>query len=143
MRKELAMLKAKTMAVGMGAYAAITSFIANPLSVFAAQSTTTTTTTTTSTAPASSSVDLSNVTSPIIGLINSVLNVAIPLVAAVGTLYCVLLGVKFAQAEEPQDREKAKTHLKNAIIGFVLIFVLIVALRIATPILTDWMNANS
>jgi heme/copper-type cytochrome/quinol oxidase subunit 4 len=88
-------------------------------------------------------VDLSNVTSPIIGLVNSILNAAIPLVAAVGALYCVLLGVKYAKAEEPQDREKAKQHLKSAIIGFVLIFVLVVALRIATPILTDWMNANS
>ena len=87
--------------------------------------------------------DLSSVTSPIIGLINSVLNVLIPLVAAAGALYCILLGVKFSKAEEPQDREKAKTHLKNAIIGYVLIFVLIVALRLATPLLTDWMNANS
>lgn len=89
------------------------------------------------------SVDLKAVTDPIIGLINSVLTAAIPLVAAVGALYCVLLGVRYARAEEPQDREKAKQHLKGAIIGFVLIFVLIVALRIATPILTDWMNSNS
>lgn len=88
-------------------------------------------------------VDLSTVTSPIIKLINSILEAAIPLVAALGALYCVLLGVKYARAEEPQDREKAKQHLKSAIIGFVLIFVLIVALRIATPILTDWMKANS
>ena len=87
--------------------------------------------------------DLSSVTSPIIGLINSVLNVAIPLVGAAGALYCVLLGVKFARAEEPPEREKAKQHLKNAIIGFVLIFVLIVALRIATPLLTNWMNSVS
>ena len=91
----------------------------------------------------SGEADLSKVTSPIIGLLNSILDVAIPLVAAAGAIYCVLLGVKFARAEEPQDREKAKSHLKNAIIGFVLIFVLIVALRIATPLLTDWMNSNS
>ena len=62
--------------------------------------------------------------------------------AAVGTIYCVLLGVKYARAEEPQEREKAKQHLKNAIIGFVLIFVLIVALRRATPILQTWMAQN-
>ncbi len=88
-------------------------------------------------------VDLSSVTEPIIKLINSILTAAIPLVASVGALYCVLLGVKYARAEEPQDREKAKQHLKGAIVGFVLIFVLIVALRIATPILTEWMKANS
>lgn len=88
-------------------------------------------------------VDLNKVTSPIIGLVNDILMAAIPLVAAVGALYCVLLGVKYARAEEPQDREKAKQHLKSAIIGFVLIFVLIVALKIATPILTEWMINNS
>lgn len=88
-------------------------------------------------------ISLTDVTAPIISLINTILTAAIPLVAAAGSLYCVLLGVKYARAEEPQDREKAKQHLKSAIIGFVLIFVLIVALRIATPILTEWMNANS
>ncbi len=84
--------------------------------------------------------NLGKITKPIEGLLNSILNVAIPLVGAVGAIFCVLLGVKFARAEEPQEREKAKQHLKNAIIGFVLIFVLIVALRLALPILTDWMN---
>jgi heme/copper-type cytochrome/quinol oxidase subunit 4 len=48
--------------------------------------------------------------------------------------------VKFAKAEEPQDHEKAKTHLKNAIIGFVLIFILVVALRLSVGPLTTWMN---
>lgn len=86
--------------------------------------------------------NLSDVTSPIIGLLKSILNVLIPLVAAVGTIYCVLLGVKFARAEEPQDREKAKQHLRNAIIGFVLIFILIVALTRAEPILSSWMVQN-
>ena len=55
----------------------------------------------------------------------------------------VFLGVKYSRAEELQEREKAKSHLKAAIIGFVLVFVLIVALRIATPLMTDWMNNNS
>lgn len=87
--------------------------------------------------------NLQDVTSPIIAFINSVLTVAIPLVSSVGSLYCVLLGVRYARAEEPQDREKAKQHLKGAIIGFVLIFILIVALRIGTPIMIEWMKNNS
>ena len=91
---------------------------------------------------ATGEVNLESVTAPIIGLITSIRRVAIPLVAAVGGLYCVLLGVKYAKAEEPQDREKAKQHLKSAIIGFVLIFILIVALGIATPILIQWMETN-
>ena len=64
------------------------------------------------------------VVNPVISLLNSLLGPILGLVGAVGTLYCVLLGVKFAKAEEPQEREKAKAHLKNAIIGFVLMRLL-------------------
>ena len=52
-------------------------------------------------------------------------------------------GFEYAKAEEPQDREKAKGHLKSAIIGFVLIFVLMLALKLATPILQDWVTNNT
>ena len=79
------------------------------------------------------------VVNPIISLLNSLLGPILGLVGAIGTLYCVLLGVKFAKAEEPQEREKAKAHLKNAIIGFVLIFVLIVALKLGMKAMTDWL----
>lgn len=78
------------------------------------------------------------VVAPIISLLNSLIGPMLGLVSAVGALYCILLGVKFAKAEEPQDREKAKSHLKNAIIGFVLIFVLMAALNIAMPNLAKW-----
>ena len=77
---------------------------------------------------------------PIVGLIESLFAPAMAIVVAAGTLYCIVLGVKFAKAEEPQEHEKAKTHLKNAIIGFVLIFVLVVALRLSVGPLTTWMN---
>ena len=86
--------------------------------------------------------DFSKVAEPIIDLLNSILGPLLGIVGALGAIYCVILGVKFAKAEEPQDREKAKTHLKNAIIGFVIIFVLLLALRLITPILTNWVNAN-
>lgn len=84
-----------------------------------------------------------SVTNPIVELINSLLTPALAIVGAVGALYCVVLGVKYAKAEEPQDREKAKGHLKSAIIGFVLIFVLMLALKLAMPILQDWVANNS
>ena len=77
---------------------------------------------------------------PIVGLIESLFAPAMAIVVAAGTLYCIILGVKFAKAEEPQEHEKAKTHLKNAIIGFVLIFVLVVVLRLSVGPLTTWMN---
>ena len=87
--------------------------------------------------------NLDAVASPIVALINSLMGPALALVGAVGSLYCVLLGVKFAKAEEPQEREKAKTHLKNAIIGFVLIFVLILALNLTKDPLIAWVEKNS
>ena len=84
-----------------------------------------------------------SITNPIVDLINSLLTPALAIVGAVGSLYCVVLGVKYAKAEEPQDREKAKGHLKSAIIGFVLIFVLMLALKLSMPILQNWVATNS
>ena len=84
-----------------------------------------------------------SITNPIVELINSLLSPALAIVGAIGSLYCVVLGVKYAKAEEPQDREKAKGHLKSAIIGFVLIFVLMLALKLGMPILQDWVANNT
>lgn len=83
-----------------------------------------------------------SVVAPIVSLLNNILSPMLLIVGAAGALYCVVLGVKFAKAEEPQDREKAKGALKNAIIGFVLIFVLILALKLLTPIMVNWVNSN-
>ncbi|MCQ2447975.1 MAG: pilin [Oscillibacter sp.] len=79
--------------------------------------------------------NFTDVYTPIVELINSLMHPLMAVVVAVGALYCILLGVKFAQAEEPQQREKAKAHLKNAVIGFVLIFVLIFFFFLLTPIM--------
>ena len=87
---------------------------------------------------ADTGTNFDSITTPIVDLINSLLTPALAIVGAIGSLYCVVLGVKYAKAEEPQDREKAKGHLKSAIIGFVLIFVLMLALKLAMPILQDW-----
>lgn len=83
-----------------------------------------------------------SVVAPIVSLLENILGPMLLIVGAVGSLYCVILGVKYAKAEEPQDREKAKGALKNAIIGFVLIFVLILALKLLTPIMTQWVKDN-
>ena len=83
------------------------------------------------------------VASPIVSLIYSLLAPLLAIVGAAGTIYCVILGVKYAKAEEPQDREKAKGALKNAIIGFVLIFVLILAIRLLMPQLIKWTSEQA
>ena len=71
---------------------------------------------------------------------NSFLGPLLAIVGAAGALYCVILGVKYAKAEEPQDREKAKGALKNAIIGYVLIFVLLLALNLSKKPLVEWLQ---
>ena len=96
-----------------------------------------------STSAFAAEADFAGVVSPVVELLNSLMTPLLTIVGAVGALYCVLLGVKFAKAEEPQDREKAKTHLKNAIIGFVLIFVLILMLRLLMPVMIKWVNDNA
>jgi phosphotransferase system glucose/maltose/N-acetylglucosamine-specific IIC component len=92
---------------------------------------------------AETGTNFDDITDPIVDLIDSLLSPALAIVGAVGSLYCVVLGVKYAKAEEPQDREKAKSHLKSAIIGFVLIFVLMLALKLAMPILQQWVADNT
>ena len=79
-----------------------------------------------------------NVVSPIVLLLNQLMGPVLGIVGALGSLYCIMLGVKFAKAEEQQDREKAKDALKNAIIGFVLIFILLVGLNALMPIMVTW-----
>ena len=84
-----------------------------------------------------------SVVMPVVDLLKSLLTPMLAVVGAAGALYCVLLGVKYAKASEPQDREKAKASLKNAIIGFVLIFVLILALDLLMPVMIKWVNDNN
>jgi len=79
-----------------------------------------------------------SIAQPIVGLLNMVVGPALLIVGAIGTIWCILLGVKLAKAEEQQDRDKAKNSLKNAIIGFVAIFVLMAVLNIAMKPLADW-----
>lgn len=87
-------------------------------------------------------IDFSPIVSPIIDVLNAILWPMIAVVGAAGTIYCVVLGVRIAKADDPSVREKAKRDLLGAIIGFVLIFVLIIALKLAMPILQDWVKTQ-
>ena len=55
------------------------------------------------------------VVAPIVSLLNSLMAPLLAIVGALGALYCVVLGVKYAKAEEPQEREKAKGALKRSV----------------------------
>lgn len=87
-------------------------------------------------------VDFAPVIAPILEVLNALLWPAIAIVGAVGTIYCIVLGVKLAKSDEQNSREKAKKDLIGAIIGFVAIFVLVVALKISLPILQNWVESQ-
>lgn len=85
-------------------------------------------------------MDWDSVVTPITGMLDTVLVPALLLFGSIGAVYCVVLGVKFAKAEEPQEREKAKSALKNAGIGFLLIFILISTLKTSIKPLAHWIK---
>lgn len=87
-------------------------------------------------------VDFAPVIEPVLEILDAILWPAIAIVGAVGTIYCIVLGIKLAKSDEQNSREKAKKDLIGAVIGFVAIFVLIVALKIAMPILQEWVQSQ-
>jgi len=78
---------------------------------------------------------------PITNLINMAFVPALSLVVAIGAVFAIVLGVRLAKAEEPQEREKAKSQLKNFIIGFIIIFVLVVLLRVGSGAMSTWADS--
>jgi len=87
---------------------------------------------------AMSEKDLNQIVKPLLDVLNILVPVLLGVVGALGAVWVIFLGVKFAKAEEPQDHEKAKSNLRNAIIGFALIFILLVALQVGVTIFTNW-----
>lgn len=87
---------------------------------------------------AMSEKDLNKIVKPLIEVLNVLVPVLLGVVGAIGAVWVIFLGVKYAKAEEPQEHEKARNSLKNAIIGFVLIFVLLVAVQVGLVIFKNW-----
>ena len=84
------------------------------------------------------------IVNPITQLINVIVPVLLGLVGSVGLVYCILLGVKYSKSSDPQEHEQAKKALIHAIIGFVLIFVLLIMCDVALPYLIDyWQNYDN
>ena len=81
---------------------------------------------------------MNSIIQPIVDVCATLVPVLLTVVGAVGSLWCILLGVRYAKADDPQEHEKAKKGLINAIIGFVLIFVLLIMLNIGTDVLLEW-----
>lgn len=82
--------------------------------------------------------EMKSIIQPILDICNSLVPIMLLVVGSVGALWCILLGVKYAKADDPQEHEKAKKGLVNAIVGFVLIFILLIMLNIGTDVLIEW-----
>ena len=82
--------------------------------------------------------ELNSIVQPVLEICKTLVPIMLAVVGAVGALWCILLGVKYAKADDPQEHEKAKKGLVNAIVGFVLIFILLIMLNIGTSVLTEW-----
>ena len=65
------------------------------------------------------------------------------LIGAAGMIYSIVLGVQYSKAESSDKREEAKKRLVNTIIGFVVVLVLLIVLRIFTNnigIIKEWVT---
>ena len=84
------------------------------------------------------SAEMTKIINPILEVCKILVPALLAVVGAVGAIFCILLGVKYARASEPQEHENAKKSLQHAIVGFVLIFVLLIMLQVGISIFTDW-----
>ncbi len=87
---------------------------------------------------AMSTSDMNKIIQPILDVSKVLVPALLAVVGALGAIYCILLGVKFARASEPQEHENAKKALQHAIVGFIIIFVLLIMLQVGVTIFTDW-----
>ena len=88
-------------------------------------------------------IDFNPAVQPVLEIINAMLWPLIAVVGSIGTIYCVYLGIMYSKADTAQDRDAAKKHLIGAIVGFLIIFVLIVTLKIVMPILENWVESRA
>ena len=82
--------------------------------------------------------EMNKIIAPILEVCKVLVPALLAVVGAVGAIFCILLGVKYARASKPQEHENAKKSLQHAIVGFVLIFVLLIMLQVGVTIFTDW-----
>ncbi|MBP5610467.1 MAG: hypothetical protein J6X72_03920 [Clostridia bacterium] len=82
--------------------------------------------------------EMNKIIAPILEVCKILVPALLAVVGAVGAIFCILLGVKYARASEPQEHENAKKSLQHSIVGFVLIFVLLIMLQVGITIFTDW-----
>jgi len=84
-----------------------------------------------------------NLVSPILNLVNNYTGALLMIVSSLGAIQCIFLGVRFAKAQDPEEATQARKNLRDFVIGFFLIFVLLAAMRAGMPGLCKWMEENT
>ena len=65
-----------------------------------------------------------------IGIVNIVLPVLMSVLLVLGMFYGITLGVKYAKAEEDDEKKKAKGQLINVIVGVLIAIVFVAVIQI-------------
>lgn len=77
---------------------------------------------------------------PVYDVVSVVLPIVLGIIFLVGVFKCISLGIAFSKSDENGTHEKAKKDLINAIIGFVLIFVLVAVMYLLRDIIIEWIS---
>ena len=65
-----------------------------------------------------------------IGIVNIVLPVLMSVLLVLGMFYGITLGVKYAKAEEDDEKKKAKGQLINVIVGVLIAIIFVAVIQI-------------
>ena len=65
-----------------------------------------------------------------IGIVNIILPIVIGVVLVLGMFYGIQLAIKYAKAEEDEEKKKAKGSLINVIVGCLIAIVFIVIVQL-------------
>lgn len=80
---------------------------------------------------------------PILKVLEDILYPIIIVVAAVGTIYAIYLGVMMAKAENAEKREEAKKRIINAVIAIVVMVALVLLLKLFTSNIASIFNIEA
>ncbi|MCX4306592.1 MAG: hypothetical protein OSJ69_12430 [Acetatifactor sp.] len=84
-----------------------------------------------------------NLILPILNMVNGFTGTLLLIVSSLGAIQCIFLGVRFAKADGPEEITQARKNIRDFILGFLLIFILIAAMRAGMPGLCKWMAENT
>ena len=65
-----------------------------------------------------------------IGIVNVILPILIGVILVLGLFYGISLAIKYAKAEEDEDKKKAKSSLINVVVGCLIAIVFVAVVEI-------------